>query len=448
MVAMQTIAFGTPVQPVAVNTATPAMATIKVNQNRLVEWLRSQFANAERGTLLIRSFVDGEFGKSSASPSSAHIHATNRLMVQVRQPVTSALQSLKAALLAAIRNPQRAAIDLATRAKDEANNRISAAEKIWHFYWLIFNQRNTDLGAKLLAADRIALDCYQYVYQGLGRARHIPSPAPFSYVEAGLGPATYRRGVRLSKLGMFHNPFPLVKLPDHRLVCPWTLGAIPHEVAHNLQSDLGLWLAVPKRMAEMLKSAGLNAPISRVWLGWQKEIFADLMGVLLIGPAYLPSLMDVVGKSKTATVQWSDGAVHPTPFLRVLINLELLKRLGFTVEAREIRRAWLLLYPVESAQPIPFTVRKTFKKAATVTVDAICDTKYPQLGDRTLRQVIAFRPQDQIVAVEAAHRLARGADPGIIPERFMLASVRYAFDKKLATPAILADNFFKALGRR
>ena len=36
------------------------------------------------------------------------------------------------------------------------------------------------------------------------------------------------------------NPFPLVQLPYHRLVNPWTLGAVMHEVSHNLQTDLGL----------------------------------------------------------------------------------------------------------------------------------------------------------------------------------------------------------------
>jgi hypothetical protein len=59
-------------------------------------------------------------------------------------------------------------------------------------------------------------------------------------MESGTGPATFRRGVAMRKLLSLPNPFPLVKLPYSRLVTPWTLGAIPHEIGHNLQSDLSL----------------------------------------------------------------------------------------------------------------------------------------------------------------------------------------------------------------
>ncbi|HEX2136902.1 MAG TPA: hypothetical protein VHG30_13525 [Microvirga sp.] len=414
----------------------------------LLEWIRSQEVNAQRATQLLRDFAPGEFGTTAASPSSAHIHATNRLVGQLRAIVDRNAQELRAAAAAARADSRQSLLDRVTSLKDEGGGLVSQTEKIWNFYWEIFGQRQTLIALRLLAADRIALDCYQYTYQGLGKARPIPSPPPFSYMEAGYGPATYRRGVRLAKLGLFPNPFPIVKLPEHRLVCPWTLGAIPHEVAHNLQSDLGLWMAVPRRLLAALRGDGLPRAVYSVWVRWQKEIFADLMSVLLIGPAYIGSLMDVVGKSPAATVAWNGEGVHPTPFLRVLINLELVRRLGFQHEAHAMRRAWLRLYPPTRLRPIPPPIRRSFHRAMKLTVDAICETAYPQLGGRTLREVVAFRPQDQTVAVEAAHRLARGADPGIIPERFMLAAVRYAFDRKLAAPEALTRNFYETLGRR
>ena len=325
---------------------------------------------------------------------------------------------------------------------------MSQAEKIWHYYWEVFGQRQTLIGPKLLAADRIALDCYQYTYQGLARARPIPSPAPLSYMQAGYGPATFRRGVRLSTLGLFPNPFPVVKLPDHRLICPWTLGAIAHEVAHNLQSDLGLWTAAPRTLLMQLRRNNIPIEARRVWHRWQKEIFADFAGVLLVGPAYVRSLIDVVTKSTKAAFGWSPDGVHPTPFLRVLINLELLGRLGFGDEVRAIRGMWLRIYPLSRAAGIPAPVRHSFKRAMKTTADALCETPFPQLGGRALRDVVAFRPQDQLVSIEAAHRLARGADPGIVPERFMIAAVRHAFDHKLAAPEVLARNFYETLGRR
>ena len=48
----------------------------------------------------------------------------------------------------------------------------------------------------------------------------------------------------------------------------------------------------------------------------------------------------------------------------------------------------------------------------------------------------------------AARRLAAGIDPGIAPERFLIAAARIAFDRRLAPPGEIARHFYDALGRR
>jgi hypothetical protein len=263
-----------------------------------------------------------------------------------------------------------------------------------------------------------------------------------------MGPATFRRGVVLTKLGRRPNPFPLVKLPYHRLVCPWTLGAIPHEIGHNLQSDLGLWRKVPAQIDKELAGAGAPATIRRVWGRWHKEIFADLIGVLLIGPAFVGSLMDVVAKSPEQTSAFKPAGVHPTPFLRVLMNVELLRRIGFADEAEAYRRAWLTIYPPALARNLPTTLAQRFPEDVATVISAIVFTPYRALGGKRLADVIAFRPQDQLVATEAAGRLASEHDPGIVPERFLIPAARIAFDGGFAPPDTIARNFYAALGRR
>src|SRR5438309_2918240 len=101
----------------------------------------------------------------------------------------------------------------------------------------------------------------------------------------GFAPATFRRGIPLKRLGKQLNPFPLIQLPYHRLVNPWTLGAVLHEVSHNLQSDLGLTLTVPRRIARRLLKEGLPTSVAAVWTRWNREMFAELSGLLLGGPA-------------------------------------------------------------------------------------------------------------------------------------------------------------------
>lgn len=411
-------------------------------------FLRGQAVANAGAALLLRPFAEGEFGRGAAGPSKAHLAEVNAMLTRMQRLIEENGVRMQQAMRAYGESPGRKPVDEALRLKQEGGALISSIEHIRQFYWEIFGQRQTRIAPQLLAADRIALDSYQYVYGGLGRARSIPSPAPLSYMESGTGPATFRRGVAMRKLLSLPNPFPLVKLPYSRLVTPWTLGAIPHEIGHNLQSDLGLWLVVPKLINARLAAAGIPAADRGIWVRWTKETFADLIGILLIGPAFVESTMDVVGKAADTTGAFNPHGVHPTPFLRVRIGTHLLDKMGFTREARRIDSVWSRLYPSSVGDAIPASFRKNFQRALPVVVDAIVGTPFTQLGGKTLRQVICFRAQDQEVAIEAATRLAAGRDPGIVPERFLINAARIAFDRGLAAPGLITRHFYDALGRR
>jgi hypothetical protein len=205
---------------------------------------------------------------------------------------------------------------------------------------------------------------------------------------------------------------------------------------------------VPKLINARLKAAGIPAADRGIWVRWTKETFADLIGVLLVGPAFVESTMDVVGKAADSTGAFNPRGVHPTPYLRVRIGTHLLGKMGFTKEARRIEEVWSRLYPDSGGDPIPASFRKNFGRSLPVVVDSIVATPFTQLGGKTLRQVVCFRPQDQEVAVEAATRLAAGRDPGIVPERFLINAARIAFDRGLAAPGVIARHFYDALGRR
>ena len=70
-----------------------------------------------------------------------------------------------------------------------------------------------------------------------------------------------------------------------------------------------------------------------------------MLALLFGGPAAVESLMDVVGRSPASTFAFSPLSVHPTPYLRVPLNLVLLERLGFAKLAGDLRRVWARLYP-------------------------------------------------------------------------------------------------------
>ena len=128
------------------------------------------------------------------------------------------------------------------------------------------------------------------------------------------------------------------------------------------------------------------------WTRWHKEIWADLCGLLLGGPAVVASLIDVAGTSREATLAYSPAAGHPVSYLRVLISLELLRCMGFPQEADDFWALWDGLYPAPRRSAIPRSILDTFDRANRLVVDTICFQLYRQLGTKSLAQVVCFRP--------------------------------------------------------
>jgi hypothetical protein len=411
-------------------------------------WLRSQSVSVARHAAALRPFSSTEFGTGPESPSDGHLQAVNELIERLRTELIKVSRAVKEAADLAIKETSTGNLQSVVTRKQRAHDLVRGIEKVWDFYFELFGQRQSSMGGWLLSTDRIALDCYRGVYTRVGMAKPVPAPPPFTYMRTGFSPATFRRGIRLSKLGRQINPFPLIQLPYHRMVNPWTLGAVLHEVSHNLQSDLGLSTVVPKNIARSLVDNGLPASVAATWARWNRETFADLSGVLLGGPAVVGSLMDVVGRSPEQTLTFVPGKPHPTPYIRVLISCELLSRMSFPEEAKRHRRAWMRIYPNPEAGSIPAPMLQTVDAAIPIVVDTVCYRPYAELGDRTLAQVARFRPEHQMMIEEAARRLAAGTDPGIVPERFLIGAARVALDRKLARPGVITTNFYRELERR
>jgi hypothetical protein len=440
-----------PVQPKAKPTKRPEGKAAKRaagSTTVLLPWLRAQSINVTRHAAALRPFKREEFGAGPASPSEGHIQVVNQLITKLRRGLLEMSQDVHDAIAAAIEDPGSRSLQQVVSRKDRAHRWVQGIEKIWDFYFELFGQRQGKYGEWLLSCDRIAMDCYQAAYTGLGVARSVPSPPPFCYMKTGFAPSTIRRGIPVRKLGKQLNPFPLVQLPYHRLVNPWTLGAVMHEVSHNLQTDLGLSRDVPRQIGLRLLKAGLGKSVASVWVRWNREMFADMSALLLGGPEVVGSLMDVVGRAPAAVAAFNPTGPHPTPYLRVLISAELLRRMGFEAEAARYARAWTRIYPNPHAGTIPRRLLATFPKACAIAVDAMCFHPYPSLGDKRFSELIRFEKKDQAMIEESAKRMAAGVDPGIIPERYLIGAARVALNRRLARPGVITKNFYHELVRR
>src|SRR5882724_4760046 len=408
-------------------------------------WLRAQSINVTRHAAALRPFRLDEFGSGAEAPTAGHVNAVNKLINGLRSGLLRMSGRVRKTAAATAQDPSTPRLQSLMRKKEQAHNWVRGIEKIWDFYFELFGQRQTRYAKWLLSCDRIGLDCYRASYLGLAVARTIPAPPPFSYMATGFSPATFRRGIPVKRLAKQLNPFPLIELPYHRLVNPWTLGAILHENSHNLQNDLGLSRDVPRTLGLKLLRAGASRQVAKTWVRWNREMFADMSGMLLGGPYFIGSLMDILARGPETVVYYSSRGPHPTPYLRMLINTELLRRMGFESEGRQYEKAWKRIYPDPSAGNIPPAMLKSFKEACPIAVDAMCFQPYRSLGNRSLAKVMNFGNKEQQMIEEASQRLAAGVDPGIIPERFLVGAVRMALDRRLARPEVLTKNFYKAL---
>ncbi len=411
-------------------------------------WIYTQAINSARHVAGLKPIIKNEFGKGPAAPSEAQRQAVNTLLKPLQKRLfagSNAMKGFRERLMRTIDYPEL----LQFLMLKERNEKLTKAiERVWDFYHDIFLQRRTRFAPQLLACDRISKDCYQAVYTRLGEPRPIPAPAPFCYMAPMRSPATFRRFVRVTHLGKLPNPFPLIKVPRRRLMNPWTLGAIPHEVSHNLSSDLKLWFTIPRAILRRLLRENIPRSVARIWARWHKELFADLCGTLLTGPAFVASLIDLLSRSPRRTLAFRPRAVHPGPYLRVFISIELLHRMGFEREATAYRKLWSRLYPGRFSGTLPRDLMQNFSTARRLVVDTVCFQRYRQLGNLALAEVVQFSPNDQVMADQAARRLAAGVDPGIVPERFLISAARVALDRRLARPDVIATNFYQALVRR
>jgi hypothetical protein len=444
-VAVDHEAIALPARAAAAPGSTVALPQVPI----LSAFASGQAINVRRHLDALRDFTRSEFGTSIARPSEGHIQAVNALLAKLRLPLERAVRDVESASRS--NGGRRSAQPDWARlleVKSRAHDWVRATERVWDFYFELFGQRQGAYGEWLFSCDRIALDCYQHVFMHIGSVRSIPSPPPFAYMRTGFSPATYRRNVPLRKLGRQLNPFPLVQLPYHRLVNPWTMGAIMHEVSHNLQNELDLQVVVPASIMRSVRATAAPASVARTWGRWNREIFGDMVGCLLGGEAFVASLMDVIGRSRNQALSYSPTGVHPTPYLRTFLSTELLRRMGFPDAAKAYERAWRRLYPSTSEGNFPPALLRTAPECSRAVVDAVCFTRFPSLGNKSLREVIQFEPRHQSMIEEAAVRLAKGVDPGVVPERFLIGAVRVAIDRRLAPPEVLMRNFYLELSRR
>ncbi|WP_206078395.1 hypothetical protein [Poseidonocella sp. HB161398] len=349
------------------------------------------------------------------SPANSYFHAANKRLGKIDRSIRRRLAELERMQGAPV---PRQLLQMALVERE-----VDRSRRAFGMFFEVFAQRGTGFSASLAAHDAIARDCYRAALAGQAEVLKKPLLMPITYLEHGYSPATMRRGVTLKRLLGEPNPFPLIRIPWDRDV-PWQATFL-HEVAHNLQADLGIWDETREAVARRLAESGTSSRIAAIWSNWPKEIFADLAALLLGGPAAAFGLAEFLAHPGSKVANFRSGGVHPTGYIRVLILAEMVRRMGFAHEAEQLGRIWTKLYRAEAERRLPQDLMTSAPRILRLMVDEIAFQPRRMLAERSLADILPFRKADQARIVRGARQFRKGRVPDL-PPRWLVSAARLA----------------------
>jgi hypothetical protein len=263
-------------------------------------------------------------------------------------------------------------------------------------------------------------------------------------MEHGYSPATMRRGITLSRLLGETNPFPLIRIPWDRDQ-PWQ-AVFLHEVAHNLQADLRIWQENRQAVLRRVLGTSRNPGLARIYGRWHKEIFADLAALLLGGPAAAWGLASFLAHPAPRTMTFRPGGAHPTAYLRILILVEMLRRMGFASESNRLSRVWHRLYNPRRFHRLPTSLLASSDRLIPQVVDEIAFQTRRNLAQRALADILPFDAEDEQAIRAGARQLQRGQAGRVdLAPRHLVSAASYALASGRITPHELATQVVSKL---
>jgi hypothetical protein len=350
-------------------------------------------------------------------------------------------------LVEALVDKQRAALqDLDPEGSPEAFStaafdlvqQIIKSQRVWDFFRDKLELRfSPDFRDILWITDTIAWDCYRPVMDravaaGIVPAAEVREP-PLTYLTAEFSPATWVRGSRPNdgrnySLGTSTLPIPVIEVPWDHLGNTWELVSLHHEVAHDLEVDLKLRTELLDSLRTALSGAGVPDERIRVWLSWEGETFADLVGIRLGGPPFAHGLMHLLILPSSMVKTYNPSDPHPTHLLRILLNAAYVRTLAcgndaVVAQSEAIRATWLELYgqPSSALQPFVADFEHVF--------NGLTGSPLTALGGRTVNDLIPYTAADDIKIRAAAGYLETGLDapaPLSLPPRHAISGARMA----------------------
>src|SRR5215510_3651183 len=329
---------------------------------------------------------------------------------------------------------------------DSLERKALAVHMVWDFFRSKFALREVGAFAPYLAlADAFTRECYVEPFR---KMKNLPTgelcPAPLVTFDNEISP--WAKPQNLSKPdpqeGGFLTPQQfndaLKQLPVALLGLPWSflsylphMSLLAHEVGHAIERDCDL--------ESTLDLAANNMPLSdeghrAAWQTWRKEVFADLYGALMAGPAFVWSLADYLAKDEQSITaenrphsnqSWTQ---YPTTSLRILLLCRFLESHNFAADAASIRSQWKTDYPEHSLPG--------FEKDFDSVIDALASAaRFADLSGLAFPTPVApamTSPERRIAGLYSRDIELRDNEPQ--PARAYVAAARLLMDQQTVRP--------------
>ena len=228
----------------------------------------------------------------------------------------------------------------------------------------------------------------------------------------------------------------------------WRWPAIAHEVAHdfyfsleNIERDLRDRLGLPDRVEVPMSETELDGGwLRRVYGAWLPEVFADLFGTLMLGPAYVETMVRSFrnpGSPQRTAAIFQDGGVideHPPEQLRVYMATRVLHHLGQHESADELWERWQNDHPDVRFYYLPLggnwvgLSEESIHAVADSMLDVLLQRPWPELDGFQLLKIpgLAYLQAEHATVERLMNPLADGevvdADPRWIIAAAVLAA--------------------------
>lgn len=217
----------------------------------------------------------------------------------------------------------------------EIDRGLALARTVWHYFRSKYDQRDDKhLASVLEAADEIAWSSYSLPFRVLDR-KIASSPLPYiAPIDAPAAvpridpPPEFRNASGALTEWLRKLPIPVVALPASSVYEPWRLVFLGHEIGHHVLIDLVSDWSLHVRFNDLLAEA--VGDVSSRWKEWGCEIFADVWGLLTLGPWSIWALAEAEMDEEAGMLRAKTGgkAKYPPPVVRLRLLEHLAEALG------------------------------------------------------------------------------------------------------------------------